>query len=161
MTDEVTNHDYLADAAQLYRGIYSVRLNFTAEVTFVPRFDRDASWPPGKIPEDFDRISSEQEARLITVFSSSICITPHEERAGSMERWTDGLADVNHVLNVRPNEFACFSEELAAVAEQTPFVHDGVPLSSIAKLSFVQFVLEHVVSGGLLTEYELWLLGRP
>ncbi|HET9396894.1 MAG TPA: hypothetical protein VFO36_12635 [Nitrospiraceae bacterium] len=155
--EETVEHLHLPGVAQFYRGIFGVRLNFTAEVVFVPRIEVDDLWPPGRMPENLDEISSEQEARKATVLCFSVCITPNDESAGTRAAWTMPKAlrlpeqkiSERSILYVTETEFSDCSAELAAVAEQTPFVHDAVPLSSVRHLKFVELLLARVISRGL------------
>lgn len=112
---------------------------------FVPEFERNVNhWPP-TLPENVDNVSSELEARLFILFFSDYTITPDSLRSGQQEIITltsaaeevknsDSASDVKVVFYVSPEEFATFSRELCALAEQTLGVHDYVKISEIENL---------------------------
>src|SRR5262249_31798742 len=134
-----------ADEAPHFDGIYRVTVTGRRPVAFVPEVRRDLTpWPPSVDP---DSIADAQQARLLTLSTSAVSVTPNAALAGPRERLPafDPELDPPVILYVEPVQFARFLDELAQVEDLTPWVYSSVPWPAIAHLSFAQFMAEHVL----------------
>lgn len=158
------------ELAKFYQGIYSVTLNFLINVMFVPEFEINVNNSP-ILPENVDNVSSEFEARLFTLCFSDYTITPNSFKKGQQElislpsatedaKNNNLTSDVRGIFYVSPEEFATFSKELSALAEQTPGVHDYVKISEIENLKFAKYILSSVISSSYFQEKDKKILAR-
>ncbi|MBD2778898.1 hypothetical protein [Iningainema tapete] len=157
------------EVAELYRGIYSVTLNFLVTVMFVP-FERTVdNWPP-ILPENVDEVTSKLEARLFTIALSDYTVTPNSHIKEQQELITlplvseeaklDSLTEIKVVLYVSPQKFEIFSQELSWLAEQTPSVHDYVRISEIENLEIAKFILSDLIGSNHFSAEHLIILRR-
>lgn len=161
----------LPEKSEYYRGIYSVNLNFLVSVMFVPGFEiNEEEWPP-VLPENLDEVSSENEARLFTTALSDYTVTPQTRWAGKAEKilLPSGKEDRENsdinlqtgvVFYVSNREFEVFSQELSALAQQTPGAHDSVKISEIKELEISKFLLDKIVDSPHFSTQDLKILRR-
>jgi hypothetical protein len=148
--------EHLSPASELYRGIYSVLLNHTVSIEFVPAFTR-APWPP-TLPEDIDAIASSHEARRTTVALARYAVTADDARASTIEV-IDG--DGKHVVfYVCLADFDDLTIELQRVADELSGVHGAIAVSQLAAPALTKLLLDRILRSGHLTQYELYMLGR-
>jgi hypothetical protein len=150
--------DHSGPAAAAYEGIYSVTLNRTVTIEFVPTVDRRLPWPP-ELPPDVDQVDASAEARRTTVALARFLVTPDPERRGTIET-ISAEDDVHVVFYVSAAEFEEFARELASIAERMTGVRDAVLVSSLGGSALSLFLLERFLPDGRLSERELSMLGR-
>src|ERR1041385_6246726 len=75
--------EYAGPVRELYAGIYSMTLNHSVSIEFVPGFQR-SPWPP-ELPMDFDAVTTLDEARRGIVSLCTYSVTPDDTRAGTNE----------------------------------------------------------------------------
>ncbi|MBW4528043.1 MAG: hypothetical protein KME18_23155 [Phormidium tanganyikae FI6-MK23] len=152
-----------AEVAPLYDGIFEVQLNFTISVMFIPAFEiPDRDWVQ-QVPEDVDKISTELEARLITIAFSKYSVIPNDAQAGTeslFQRSTLGIPEPGLIFYVTSEAFATFSLELSDFAEALPAVHSSRRVSEVADLEFVQFLVSRIVESKHFSPVDLPILGR-
>jgi len=141
-----------------YEGIYSVTLNETIHIEFVPAIDRHAPWPP-VLPGDVDLVESTAEARRLTLTLARYTVTPDRERAGSTEK-LDGKDADGVVFYVLPEEFDELSRDLYAVEDDAPGIHSSIPVSRLADTALARFLLERLIPSGYLSDRELYMIER-
>jgi hypothetical protein len=133
------------EVAQHYEGIFAVSLNHALNLMFVPATNRDL-WPP-TLPEDTDAVASQMEARVIAIALSRYVVTPYEVLAGQEElfarEWSESGPGV--LFYVGEAEFATFSRELSALADQRPSVQSGWQVAEIADLAVTRFMVSRVL----------------
>ena len=162
--DESINEDI--DVADFYQGIYTIRsyTNSLFDITFIPEFERkNKSWYLNK-PCEYENISSFQEARLLTAIDSKCSVTIDEEKSGTKQEFIVPLtsereaelrewrlnpkeASRRTIYYVLPRDFYTFRGEIVTITtEQTITHHNLINLSEILNFSFIQFILNNVVS---------------
>jgi len=150
--------DHVGDAASHYDGIFSVILNHTVSIEFVPELDRSPPWPP-PIPENVDRVASPTEARRTTVSLADLVITPDPTRADSDELISH--ADGQCVLfYTSPDEFRTLVRELQAIERSLSDIHDTVPISNLAGGRLAGLLLYRILGSKALSADALRMLGR-
>jgi hypothetical protein len=148
--------EHPSPANELYRDIYSVLLNHTVSIEFVPAFTR-APWPP-TLPDDVDAIASSEEARRVTVALATYAVTADDARALTIELID---ADGKHVVfYVCLADFDELTIELQRVVDKLGGVHDAIAISQLAAPALTKLLLERILRSGRLTQYELYMLGR-
>jgi hypothetical protein len=151
------------EVAALYQGIFDVILNHTVSIMFIPKIVINSqNWPP-VLPENVDDISTEIEARLITVGLSRYTVTPNLLLAGKEEiipQTDSDYCQSGVVFFVTPEEFNIFSMELAILAEQIPSLHSSKKASELQDLNFIKFILSHIIPSKYFAEQDLQILGR-
>jgi len=139
--------EVLPDYASLFTGVFLVELGSAPTVGFVPSVLRRAdAWPPS-LPADPDRPQNLEEARRLILATHTLSVTPDDQRAGTSERLPPLDLDMPspEIFYVSTRDFDIYEHELAAVAELTPFVTSGVPVSEVADLRFVRFLFDRVL----------------
>jgi hypothetical protein len=152
-----------AEVAVLYQGIFDVILNHTVNIMFVPDIVINSQYWPPVLPENLDDISTEIEARLITVALSKYTVTPNSLLAGKEEiipQTDSNYCQSGVVFFVTPEDFKIFSMELLMLAEQIPSLHSSKKLSEIQNLNFIRFILSHIITSKYFAEHDLQILGR-
>ncbi|GAA6615175.1 hypothetical protein [Scytonema sp. NUACC26] len=151
------------EVAALYQGIFDVILNHTVSVMFVPEFEINSqSWPP-MLLENVDDISTELEARLVTVALSRYTVTPNSLLAGKEKiiHYDDSNSSPLRVIFfVTPEDFNIFSMELSMFAEQIPSLHDSRKVSETQNFNFIQFILARIITSNYFAEKDLQILRR-
>lgn len=161
----------LPETAEFYQGIYAVALNFLVYIMFVPELEINPNnWPP-VLPENVDEVSSEAEARLFTAALSKYTITPHSLLAGTQEiifvpcinkngEYSDSDLEKVVIFYVSHREFDVFSEELVALADRTPGIHDFVRIAEIEELEVAKFMVSIVINSQYFSARDLKILRR-
>jgi hypothetical protein len=151
--------DYPSAAAEAFSGIYSVTLNHTISVAFVPTIDRRPLWPP-VVPPDADNVASSDEARRMTLALSPLVVTPDDVRAQTIETFVVNSNVVRAIFYVRNDEFAALSRELESLSDAFAGVHDAVPVSHLGDSALARCLTQLIIPSGHLSVYQLHLLGR-
>ena len=140
-----------------YSGMYSVVINDSIIVTFIPKFKRYTDkWYlnlPDSILEDDDY--DPQEARIARAVNSRVSITPSREKAGTKEVFslpiqfehsalTNEKLDERIIYYVKPEDFYTFRGELATVSE-TASENNLVEISKLEDFEFIKFILVNVI----------------
>jgi hypothetical protein len=148
------------DEAHFYEGIFTVNLNYSSSLLFVPVVERIV-WPPS-LSGRTDSINSEQEARLFTLALSRYSVTPDPERAGQEEMIPGSLAELEPgvIFYVSDHEFFVFSQELGKLADERPSVHSAWRISEIMDLEVSNFILSRLLISKHISRRDLELLGR-
>lgn len=140
-----------------YSGMYSVVINDSIVVTFIPEFKRHTDKWYLNLPEpilendDYDA----QEARIVRAVNSLISITPSIEKARTKEVFSlptqfEHLALTNEKLYertiyyVKPEDFYTFRGELATVSE-TALGNNLAKISELKDFEFIKFILANVI----------------
>jgi hypothetical protein len=152
--------------APFYEGIFDVELNYSMTLMFVPAFQREP-WPP-RPPQNADELHSQQEARSMALAMSNYAVTPDDSRAGTEEsfarEWLEsdtwGPRRPGVLFYVTTQEFAVFGEELARLADDRPFVHQGWNVSEIPDLAITRFLLTRFLASPAILPRDLGMLGR-
>lgn len=151
------------EVAALYQGIFDVILNHTVSIMFVPELIINSQcWPP-VLPENLDNISTEIEARLVTVALSKYTVTPNSLLAGKEEiipQTDSNYSQSGIVFFVTPEEFKIFSMELSMLAEQISSLHSSKKVSEIQDFHFIQLLLSHIIPSKNFAKQDLQILGR-
>lgn len=153
-----------------YEGIFTVILNLTVWIAFVPDLGGAASrWDATALPEDLDDVTTPEQGRLSVALFSSYVVTPNDALAGSHERFTlppdplelddDPAGSGGVVWYVGDAEFAGFQRELAELGETYGGLHHGRPVSQLRDgYAVVRFLEREVVRRDLLRAYDAHLL---
>lgn len=150
------------EVAALYQGIFDVILNHTVSIMFVPKIVINSqNWPP-VLPENVDDISTEIEARLVSVALSRYTATPNLLLAGKEEiiPQTDSNYQSGVVFFVTPEEFDIFNMELSILSEQIPSLHSSKKASEIQDLNFIKLIVYRIIPSKYFAEQDLQMLGR-
>jgi hypothetical protein len=150
--------DYPSSAGAWYADIYSVTLNRSISIAFVPEFER-FPWPPG-LPADVDDVRSCDEARRTTVALSRYVVTPDDARRASVETIPDEEDTTRSMFYVGTTEFDELVRELEALAATMKGIHDSIPISQLNGTALARMLLDRILPSGQLTERELYMLGR-
>src|SRR5690606_10285212 len=80
-------NEVLAANAAYYEGIYSVILNQTVQVVFVPDVSAQAPpWDGHQLPADLDLVATAEQARIEMVVWAQYAVTPNAPLAGQVEQ---------------------------------------------------------------------------
>jgi hypothetical protein len=153
-------------ASVLYSGIYTMYLNFSVRVAFIPDMSALAPpWDASRLPDNFDLITTPDQARLATALRTWYVVTPNEARGGQVERFHpfDRTSEQPTVVRfVHPSEFAQFAADLDELSELVGGVYTDKTVVDLQQYSVVRFVAEHVVGAGLMDPRDAyWLTPRP
>jgi hypothetical protein len=151
------------EVAALYQGIFDVVLNHTVSIMFVPDIVIDSQYWPPVLPENVDNISTELEARLITVGLARYTVTPNSLLAGKKEiipQTDSNYHQSGVVFFVTPEKFKIFSMELSTLAEQIPSLHSSKKISEISDFNFIKLIVFHIITSKFFAEEDLQILGR-
>ncbi|MBR8835462.1 MAG: hypothetical protein DSM106950_15925 [Stigonema ocellatum SAG 48.90 = DSM 106950] len=150
------------EVAPLYQGIFDVTLNHALSVVFVPEFERNANcWPP-ILPDNVDEITTEIEARMVTVALSKYSVTSNLLLAGLEEiisRVVWEAPQQGVIFYVTPQEFKVFSAELSILSEQLPAVYSSRQVSEIENLEVTKFLISRILASTYIAEEDLQMLG--
>ena len=158
-------HEEELQAREYFVNIYSVTLNHTTSVLFVPAFTHTDDWI-AKVPtQDIDNVVSAEQARIISAAFAAYTITPDAAQAGLEDTFTlTGDREVEALqgtlLFVTPEQFDTFLPELAEVAADMRGPFDSRLLSTLKNYEFVSFLLTHLVEAKRLEPVELRMLAR-
>jgi hypothetical protein len=148
--------------ARFYEGIYTVVLNSTVDIAFVP--DVSALAPPWReLPDD---VGSVEQARVASVLLARYAVTPNDRLAGREERFelpASGGYDATGgvVYYVTAAEFARWSAELDRLAAQDRnSFHATRTVSALRDLDIVGFVERRVLTSPQFAERDGRMLGR-
>lgn len=137
-----------ADTSKFYEGIFCVYLAPTAPIAFVPEFPRDhANWPP-VLPENTDALSTEDDARRVTVLLNNFTVTPGDptkspEHLALPPVHFDGqpIRFESNIWYVGEDVFQQFSRELADFVENI----GESPANACFDRAFVRFIFNNIV----------------
>ena len=157
-------YEVLPANAAYYEGIYTVTLNHTVDVVFVPDVSAVAPpWDGHHLPDDLDRVTSAEQARIEMVLTARYAVTPHPRLAGEVEEIPDVLRPTGEdgwpgppsrpgwVRYVAPAEFDRYAAELPALYEVVPTRFSGVTVSALMAYEVVRFIAEQIVPAPWLT----------
>jgi hypothetical protein len=151
---------------ELYAGIFTLELNHTVQVTFLPDVSRYAPpWSDRLLPNDVDEVSTVDEARLATGLLANYLVTPNPALAGTGERFTltSGDGSGSHsgvVFYVTPEEFARYRAELERYDDYDDGWDSDATVSQLRRYAVIRFVEREVVASPLLDPYDAMILGR-
>lgn len=169
------SREYTDQVSKLYAGIYSVSLNHSFSIEFVPAFER-FPWPPG-LPGDVEDVKSCDEARRTMVVLSRYVVTPDDTRKATIETMPDTGSDLlgrgipsediqttrdteHSVFYVSAAEFDELAQELGELQDRTPGIHDSLPISQLKGTALARFLHERILPSGRLLRRELHMLDR-
>ena len=115
------------------------------------------------LPKDIDKITTEMEARLVTVGLSKYVVTPDTKLAGTeivVENIIFGDSEMIVLFYVTDEEFDNFVVELSNFAEESPFVHNACKVSEIRNFEFVKLLLSRIIPSAHFSKNDLYMLGR-
>lgn len=167
-------YEVLPANAAYYEGIYTVTLNHTVHIVFVPDVSAVAPpWDGHDLPDDLDRVANAEQARIEMVLWARYAVTPHPRLAGEVEPIPDVLPPTGDdgwpgstdrrpgwVRYVAPAEFDRYAAELPALYEAVPTRHSGVTVSALMAYEVVRFIAEQIVPAPWLDPYHATMLGR-
>lgn len=167
-TDEVPDSH-----ARIYEGIYTVVLNETVRVAFVPDVSTVAPpWDRRLLPDDLDLVSTPEQARIEMVLFSSYAVTPNARLAGEVERVPDVQASANAegaasaqsrptwVRYVEPAQFDRMAAELPRLFEVVLSGFRHLRVNDLMEFEVVRFLTEEIVPAPWLNPYHATMLGR-
>ena len=154
------------ELSALYDGIWTVTLNATLSVTFVPHVDRDD--PPWPVEDGLpaDPFTVPAQVRWFELTTGSLSVTPDAARAGTVEQFDAGEWK-STVWYVTPAEFAAFVTDLDALDD----VIDQIQLrddparnrahrDDVLGFAVMRFVDGVVLGSSHLTEVQASTVGR-
>ncbi|MBX6357384.1 MAG: hypothetical protein IRZ05_16215 [Micromonosporaceae bacterium] len=145
-----------ASVAPLYAGIFEVDLNYLVDVAFVPDLSSVAPpWDFSRLPANIDEITTAEQARLATVFTSSYAVTPNDRLAGTQEAVDDCV-----VFYVSTRDFSSYAKELERLAELAGSVHSMVRVSQLRGHQVIEFIEHGIVASGRLSPAHAAELGQ-
>jgi hypothetical protein len=150
--------DHVGDAASHYDDIFSIVLNHTVPIEFVPELDRSPPWPP-PLPENVDRVASPTEARRATVALADLVVTPDPARPGDDEVISHAHGQCV-LFYTSPDEFRALVRELDALERSLSDFHDGVPVSHLAGRRLADLLLHRILRSKAVSADALRMLGR-
>jgi hypothetical protein len=106
--------------AACYDGIYTVCLNNSVWVVFVPDVSADGPpWDGRQLPDDLDLVDNTTQARVEAIMFAKYAVTPNAQLAGEVHAIGDisGLQRRRWVRYVTPAEFDQFAAELPRLYE--------------------------------------------
>ncbi len=150
------------EVAALYQGIFDVTLNHTLSVMFVPEVEINDNFLFPILPDNVDEISTELEARLVTIALSRYTVTPNsllaaKEEIISLSGWRSSQEGV--IFFVTPQEFSIFSTELSMLAKEIPSVHSDKKVSEIKNFEVTKFLIDRIIPSKYFAEEDLQILG--
>jgi hypothetical protein len=151
--------------ARLYRGVFTVTLNHTVDVVFVPDVSAVAPpWDPATLPADLDAVATVEQARLAAALLAPYVVTPNAARAGAEDGFAwpvdAGPGTAGVVFYVTPAEFAAHAAELARLTEVAGRLHSQRRVGELREYGVVAFLERRVVDSGRLAPRHAELLGR-
>jgi hypothetical protein len=155
------------DIASFYKGIITITLNQFVDIAFVPTLPSDI---PQKLdlPENFDDITSPEEAAFTILFASDYVIVPIDKRKGDGDarriHAALGDSDVKSdcgLFTVSSQQFNRFVQELETLAQQQQSVHDFVRYNDVAKLEVFRYLENFVFQTTIVHEKHLDILRKP
>jgi hypothetical protein len=155
----------VASRAGLYEGIFTVTLNHTVDVTFVPDVSAVApQWDSRFLPASFDEVATVEQARVSTALVASYVVTPNETLAGTQERFVwppDGGPDAAVVVfYVTSAEFARYAEDLDRLSGIVGSLYPDKTVSDLRDYEVVGFLERRVVASPLLDPGHATMLCR-
>jgi hypothetical protein len=149
--------------SDLYAGVYTMTLNFTVDVTFVPDLSRSAPpWDGHRLPPDLDDVATADQAAYAAAMLAQYVVTPNAARAGRVESFRlDGSTEDSVVRYVEPAEFGAFAGDLDQLAEIVGSVHSMTPVSELRGYPVIGFVEREIVAAPWLGARQAAWLGRP
>jgi hypothetical protein len=154
----VSPQEWEADppVAPLYAGIFVVDLNYLVDVAFVPDMGPVAPpWDFSQLPANFDVITTPEQARLATVFTSSYAVTPNDKLAGTQEPLDDCV-----VFYVSTRDFSGYAEELGRLAHVVGGVRSMVRVSELREYQVIGFIEQVIVASSWLSAPHAEELGQ-
>jgi hypothetical protein len=151
--------DYPSASAEAFSGVYSVTLNHTISVVFVPPVDRRPPWPP-VVPPDTDNVATSDDARRMTIALSPLAVTPDDVRAQTAETFHADCDDTHAIFYVRNDEFAALLRELESLSDTFAGVHDSVPVSQLGDSALARCLTQLIIPSGHLSVRQLHIIGR-
>jgi hypothetical protein len=150
----------------LFEGIFRAVLNHTVDVVFVPDVSAVAPpWDYHTLPGSLDGLTTVEQARIVTAFTSPYLVTPNVELAGTVERveWSaDGEPEGSQsvVFYVMPAEFDRYAAELERLSELVFSKWPKERASDLRRFEVVLFLERKVVDSGWLDPEDAAMLGR-
>ena len=166
--EETRNQDL--EVSDYFTGIYEVISHGFFDVIFIPEFKRKNKDWYLDVPTDFDKVDSNEEARLITASISQHIVTPDSLLTGTKQKFfTPPLFNSKEqyaefastkeeqiLYFVNPKEFYTFRGELATiVAERETGFRHPIVINELLDFSFIQFILNNIVLSGKLQNLTL------
>jgi hypothetical protein len=153
------------EMAPFYHDIYSVTINSHLTIAFIPPFDHTPPQWDAILHADFDRLTSENEARLATATLADYVITPDPELVGKSEVFTSPYphdidpADSHRtaIFHVSPEDYQQSQEELESLAQEFSSVHSYKRFSELQSFKFVKSIFEIVNSSNFLPQHKVIL----
>ncbi len=162
------------EIADYYQGIYRVN-SYTHsffDVTFIPEFKRQTdSWYRHELG-GYKDVNSCQEARLLNATEAEFSVTPDALKAGTKEEFNILLTpeqeeyikidrldpkEFTHrtIYYVTPREFSTFRGEIITILTERDMGQlDLINLKEILDFSFIQFILNKIVTAQELAEFQ-------
>lgn len=153
------------DDAPYFDGIYSLDLNLTVGIAFVPDVSRHAPpWSADLMSAD-QVVGTPDQARLYTAMTSRYTVTPNARLAGTDETFTWLVPEMPEpvrraVFYVTGDEFSRYTADIAALSESIGGVHSFVRVDQLRDHEVIRFVERRIVASPLLSPEHAWLLGR-
>lgn len=145
------------EVAPLYAGIVEVDLNAVVDVAFVPDLAAVAPpWDFSRLPANVDEITTPEQARLVTVFTSSYVVTPNDDLAGTQEALDDCV-----VFYVSAHDFTGYAEELGRLAQLAGGRHLTVRVSHVRHHRVIGYIEQGIVASRWLSPAHAAALGQP
>ena len=166
--------------SQYFKGIFSVILNHTATLYFIPEIDRSIiDWPPKYDEEMCESETSYLDAQLTTLMFSSYVVTPSQSLAGQEEvipseiiffnspAYLDLDLEARIIFYVTSEEFSTFSQEHEdshySIDKESVLIQSVYPEYSILDLeesAIGQFIMNRFLNSKYLYEYHKYILGQ-
>jgi hypothetical protein len=155
--------------AGLYAGVYTVTLNATVDITFVPDLSRSAPpWDGRILPADLDALHTPEQAAYASALLARYVVTPNAARAGRVESFRpaggalDGGYDEDSVVRyVEPAQYADFVGDLDRLAVVVGSVRSDTPVSALRDHPVIRFVEDDIVAAPWFGRDDVVWLGRP
>jgi hypothetical protein len=170
----VRSEDWEHDGSPLFEGIYSVALNSTVDIAFVPDIsDLGSPWSVA-LPVDVYNCQSEREARLHLLRTTDYSVTPNASRANQVEAIPllphpnpfpplpdePPLPEHGILWYISPEEWSALQAQLSDLFPDTRLEHEFVRLSQITGSPLGRFLEERFLPSGRLSASDLHVLRR-
>lgn len=154
-------------AAELFDGIFTVVLNHSVTIRFIP--DASALAPPWDERALPDEVTTAAQARVVAASSARYVVTPNAALRGRAdevrERVVDPFGDSYEawraVFYVTGEEFERYAAELPRLAALEPHrLHAETRVSALRGYQVITFIEDRVLASPLLRPEDAALLGR-
>ncbi|ROO62080.1 hypothetical protein EDC02_4049 [Micromonospora sp. Llam0] len=150
-------------ASPVYNGMFTVTLNFTVPVAFVPEIASAPPWTDASLPPDLVEPATAEQARLIEALTADYVVTPNGALAGTEEPFLrptdDGGPDLPTVVfYVTGAEFARYADDLDQLSEVAGDLHSFARIADLREHEVIAFIERRIVPSPMLLPIHLQTL---